>query len=180
VLVHLGALADAVSSVEELLPKARESGDPQVVVPWLSVASLVAAARGDDSGALEHVVELEGATRGLAGWRSSGLIWPARVAIGAGEFALAESFFDDADTQSAWGACAALGARAMLAEGRGERTEAAALYREAAARWDAHGSVVEQGYALLGLGRCGDTRALLQGEQIFARLSASPVLAKAA
>jgi class 3 adenylate cyclase/tetratricopeptide (TPR) repeat protein len=179
VLVHLGALADAGASVADILPRARESGDPQVVVPWLSVASLVAAARGDDARALEHVTELEEMTRGLRGWRSIGLVWPARIAIGAGEPALAEAFLDGADTGSAWGACASLGARAMLAEARRERT-ATDLYREAAERWEAYGSVVEQAYSLLGLGRCGDARATVEGEAIFARLGASPVLAKAA
>jgi len=180
VLVHLGALADASVNVEELLPRARESGDPQVVVPWLSVAALVAAARNDERSALGHVAELEETTRGVSGWRSSALVWPARVAIGAGEPTLAESFLDGADTGSAWGACASLGARAMLAEARGETIAATTLYRDAAALWEEYGSVVEQAYALLGLGRCGDAKGFAEGEAIFDWLGASPVLARAA
>ena len=58
--------------------------------------------------------------------------------------------------------------------------EAGELYRRAAERWADFGSVVEQAYALLGLGRCGDAQALREGEAIFARLGASPVLAEAA
>ena len=42
----------------------------------------------------------------------------------------------------------------------GSSEEAAELYREAAERWRRFGSVVEQAYALLGLGRCGDAKAL--------------------
>ena len=52
------------------------------------------------------------------------------------------------------------------------------LYREAAERWEAYGSVVERGYALLGLGRCGDAKALGEGQAIFAGLGASPVVAQ--
>ncbi len=51
---------------------------------------------------------------------------------------------------------------------------------DAAARWAEYGSVVEQAYALLGLGRCGDVNALREGQAIFERLGAAPVLAKAA
>ena len=58
--------------------------------------------------------------------------------------------------------------------------EAARLYREAAGRWLEFGSVVEHAYALLGLGRCGDTKAAREGNAIFARLGASPVVAQAA
>jgi len=39
--------------------------------------------------------------------------------------------------------------------------------RRAAERWAEHGSVVERGYSLLGLGRCGDAKALIEGEAIF-------------
>ena len=52
--------------------------------------------------------------------------------------------------------------------------------REAAERWDEYGSIVERAYALLGLGRCGDAKALREGEAIFERLGASPVVAQAA
>ncbi|MFO7572157.1 MAG: hypothetical protein R6W48_06085 [Gaiellaceae bacterium] len=79
-----------------------------------------------------------------------------------------------------WNVCAALTARAMLAEARGALDEASGLFADAAGRWEAYGSVVEQAYALLGLGRCGDARALREGEAIFAHLGASPVLARAA
>jgi hypothetical protein len=65
-------------------------------------------------------------------------------------------------------------------EARGSIDGAAHLYREAAARWQEYGSIVEQAYALLGLGRCGDDEAAHEGEAIFARLGARPVLARAA
>jgi hypothetical protein len=68
----------------------------------------------------------------------------------------------------------------MLAEARRERDEASILFRDAAERWDEYGSVVERAYALLGIGRCGDAKALREGEAIFASLGASPVVAQAA
>jgi len=68
----------------------------------------------------------------------------------------------------------------MLAEAEGRTDEAVGLYREAVERWDEYGSVVERAYALLGLGRCGDAKALRDGEAIFASLGASPVVARAA
>jgi hypothetical protein len=42
------------------------------------------------------------------------------------------------------------------------------------------GSVVQQAYCLLGLGRCGDERALRDGTAVFSRLRAVPFIALAA
>ena len=47
VLVHRGAIQEAAAHVDALVPLARSSGDPQVVVPGLTAAALVASARGD-------------------------------------------------------------------------------------------------------------------------------------
>ena len=68
----------------------------------------------------------------------------------------------------------------MLREARGLADEASTLYAEAAERWGEYGSVVERAYAVLGLGRCGNAKALREGQAIFAGLGASPVLAQAA
>jgi hypothetical protein len=179
--VHRGSLADAEAHVAALLPRARESGDPQVIVPGLAAAALVASAQRADRLALDYVSELEERTRGSAiVWRSLCLAWPLRVAVAAGELALAEAFLDGSENGSAWDGAARPGARASLAEARGEAADAAALYAEAAERWATYGSVVEQAYALLGLGRCGVAGALREGQAIFERLGAAPVLARAA
>ena len=126
------------------------------------------------------VRELDALTRGSPIWRDFCLVWPARIAIAAGEPELAAAFLDAPENDAEWSRCARLTASAMLAEARGDRDEASALYREVAERWDAYGSVVERAYALLGLGRCGDPKALVDGQAIFSVLGASPVLAKAA
>ena len=181
VLVHRGAIAEATGHVDALVPRARESGDPQVLVPGLAMAALVASARGDDRTALQHVVELEEVTRETSGWRSYCLVWPARIATAAGELQLAEAFLEGTEDASAWNTCARLSALAMLAEARGNAVGASALFRDAAERWGEYGSVVERGYALLALGRCaGDAAALREGQAIFERVGASPVVAQAA
>ncbi|MDQ3670353.1 MAG: hypothetical protein M3377_08765, partial [Actinomycetota bacterium] len=130
-------------------------------------------------GAVDYVSEVEHMTRKSPIWRSFCLRWPVRVATAAGEFQLAEAFLDGSQHASAWDGCARPTALAILAEGRGRLDDAAMLYREAAERWERYGSVVERGYALLGLGR-GDAKALREGEAIFAGLGASPVVAQAA
>ena len=180
VLIHRGEPSEAGANVDVLLPRARESGDPQVLVPGLTIAALADAVAGDERAALGHVRELEKLTRTSFAWRGYGLLWPARIAVGSGELALAEAFLDGAGESSAWDSCTRLSGRALFAEARGASGEALALYCEAAEHWDAHGSLIEQAYALIGAGRCGEAKAAREGEAIFTRLGASPVLARAA
>ena len=178
--VHRGAMAEAVEHVDVLLPRARESRVPQALVPGLAAAALVASAGGDGLRALELVVDLEELTRQDVAWRSRCLAWPARIAVAHGRPELAETFLEGTEHESAWDRSARPAARAALAEARGEFDGAAALYRVAAERLGEYGSVVERAYALIGAGRCGDPKAMQEGEAIFARLGASPVLARAA
>src|SRR3970282_473516 len=98
VLAHRAALAEAAVHVDSLLPHAREGGDPQVLVPGLATAALVASARGDSSTAVEYVRELEHVTRADAlAFRSACLTWPARIAASAGEPELAEAFLEGSE-----------------------------------------------------------------------------------
>jgi tetratricopeptide (TPR) repeat protein len=180
VLLHRGEIAEADRLVETLVPRARESGDPQVVVPGLSVGALSASVQGDRRTALRFVAELEELTRGSPGWRANCLVWPARIAIEANELDIVEALLEGVGDRSKWNAAARLGAEAALAEARGESAAATRLFREAASAWADMGSVVERAYALVGLGRCGDAQSRVEGEAIFARLGATPVLAKAA
>jgi len=61
VLSHRGDSSGAEAVIDHLLPKARAAADPQLLVPSLAAAALVADARGD--GALEFVGELSERTR---------------------------------------------------------------------------------------------------------------------
>jgi hypothetical protein len=178
--VHRGDAAAAESQVAALLPAARRFGDPQVVVPALSVAALVASAIGDVETVAARLAELEVVTRGQPAWRSFCRVEPLRIAVSVGRLELGELFVEDSRFGSGWDDCAATTAAAILGEERGDLEEAARRYREAAELWRAYGSVLERGYALLGLGRCVDARADGEAEQIFLRLGARPVLARAA
>ncbi len=178
--LHRGDLDGARAEVEELVSAARRSGDPQVVVPGNSMAALVASATGDVARAVEHLIELERTTRHQPAWRSFCRVEPVRIALAIGRDDLAEAFVEDARIVSGWDTCAHATAAAMLAEARGDLEDAAGSYRQAAAAWHEYGSIVEQAYALLGLGRCGDPTATREADEIFARLGARPVLARAA
>jgi class 3 adenylate cyclase/tetratricopeptide (TPR) repeat protein len=75
--------------------------------------------------------------------------------------------------------------RAQLAEAAGERTEAAALYADAAERWHQFGTVPERAYALLGHGRSlltlGHATAeipLTEARDLFASMGYKPALAE--
>ena len=177
VLTHRGSMDEAAVLASASLDRALESGDEQVFVPSVAAAMLVAFARGEGVKALEHLRDLEtwtGKTLTRT-WRSFCLAWPVRIATALGEIDVAAAFLDGSPESFAWDECARPAALASIAEARGERTEAASLYQEAAERWAAYGSVVEQGYALLALGRCGDADATGRAEAIFARLGAHPV-----
>jgi hypothetical protein len=78
-------------------------------------------------------------------------------------------------------------ARALLAEQDGEHAEAAALFADAAGRWERFEVPWERAQALLGQGRCllalgrpaEGEQALAAARDLFASLGASPVLADA-
>jgi class 3 adenylate cyclase/tetratricopeptide (TPR) repeat protein len=179
-LVHRGALTEATAEADTLVPNARASGDPQVLVPGLTVAAVVASARGELEQARAHVIELEELTRDSPAWRGYCLAWPARIAAAAGRPELIDAFLSGANEAPGWNTCARRSALAVLAETRGRVEEAATFYREAIDAWTAWGSLVERGYALLGVGRLGDASALREGQSIFAGLGAAPVAARAA
>ena len=81
---------------------------------------------------------------------------------------------------------AVVAANAALTEARGDLQAAADAYADAADRWERFGVVPEQGFALLGQGRCllGLARpteaapVLQHAREIFERLQAAPALAE--
>jgi hypothetical protein len=178
--LHRGALDDAMAEVAALVPAAHRSGDPQVLVPGLSMAALVEFVSGNTDRAVAYLEELDRITVGQPAWRSFCRVEPTRVAVAAGRLDLAAGFGDGPELTAGWDVCACATARGMLSEARGEIEEAAASYRHAAGLWQEYGSVLERAYALLGLGRCGDDEAAREASGIFERLGAAPVLAKAA
>jgi len=178
--IHRGDVEEAERQVAALLTAARRSGDPQVMVPGLSMGALVASAVGDARTAVARLEEVDVGTRDQPAWRSFCRVEPTRVAVAVGRDDLAQAFADGGPEMVGWDRCARPTARAVLSEARGDAEQAAAWYRQAADLWREHGSLVEHAYALLGLGRCGDGEAAREADAIFARLGARPVLARAA
>jgi tetratricopeptide (TPR) repeat protein len=161
VLLHRG-VKDGRGIVEAtLLPRAREIGDGQVVVPAFRVALLGRLARGDGEGALELVRELDEIVRGRPGPRSWLLNGASRVCLAAGAVDLLRSLIDQGVEYLTRDRNSMASARAALAELEGDHVSAVDRYQDAAARWEAFPSVLEHGLALMGAGRC----LLAQGRQ---------------
>jgi class 3 adenylate cyclase/tetratricopeptide (TPR) repeat protein len=154
VLFHRG-LADAEQRVEDsLLPRAREIGDGQVVVPAFRVAALGRVARNDVDGALSLVAEIDELLRGRHGFRSWLMDWASRVCRAAGNADLLRSLIGQGVESLTRDVNSMATARAALDEIEGEHEQALDRYDDAVARWEAFPSVLERGHALAGAGRC--------------------------
>ena len=75
--------------------------------------------------------------------------------------------------------------RAQVAEADGDYAEAAALYADAAERWEQFGNLPERAYALLGQGRClqalddpSADQPLNAARELFAAIGYRPALAE--
>jgi class 3 adenylate cyclase/tetratricopeptide (TPR) repeat protein len=182
VLAQRGRVDEAAQQVAIFLPRAREVGDPQSLGPALVQAAFVSAMSGKLGDAVALVEEFEGFSRRVRMEVFGGLSVVARICVAAGHVAIAERLVQS--TAHAAAGPVALNSmtasRALLAEARGEWSDAARLYGQAAAGWGEWGSVVERAYALLGLGRCGDADAAREGAAIFEQLRAAPFTALAA
>jgi hypothetical protein len=77
-----------------------------------------------------------------------------RAAISIGDLDVAEQLAARLFPRFPYAEHALIAVHAALAEARGETEIAADAYAVAAARWDSLGVVPEQGFALLGQGRC--------------------------
>jgi hypothetical protein len=178
-----GSVGEAVRDVAIFLPRARQIADPQTLAPALTSAAFVVALDGRLDEAVALAREFEHATRERPSWRASGLAPLVRVCAAAGELSLAGTLLEGASstTRSHSGDGAVATARAIIAETSGDPDAAGALYRDAVRHWTSWGSVVERGYAQLGVARCtGDEDALAEASAIFERLRAVPFTALAA
>jgi tetratricopeptide (TPR) repeat protein len=108
-----------------------------------------------------------------------------RAAIADGALDLAERLLAGAEGRPPRLSNAVLSARAALAEAKGELEQAAALYGDAVDRWHEFGFLLEEGQALLGVGRCflalraeEAVPTFTTARAIFARLEARPLLAE--
>jgi hypothetical protein len=171
VLFYRGDFDGAAAIAADVLPRAREVGDAQIVVPALSLAALTEA---DPHSAVALVDEA--LATGYA-------IYPdaARVCVQNGELAVAQRMAEVDSSVPTRVRHIAATVQAMLAEVRGEREEAGRLYAEAVRRWTEHPFTLERGLCLLGSARTtGDTAAMREAGAIFRSLGARALESEAA
>jgi tetratricopeptide (TPR) repeat protein len=107
-----------------------------------------------------------------------------RIAVAAGDLGLAERAVGGVEPPYPYAEHALVAARAVVAEARRRFDEALADYRDAAARWATFTIPLEQGFALLGEGRCLAAlgrhaeagEALAHARSIFEGLGATALL----
>jgi tetratricopeptide (TPR) repeat protein len=157
VLIWRGKVGAAAPLADESLRRAREIGDPQVLVVAFPISVLVEQARGNLTAAVGLVEEFDRATRKGPG-RYRALVLPdlVRVCVAASDLSLGWRLFEGLDVSAARLQTCLTTARAALLEAETSLEEATRLYAKAAARWAGYGCVLEHGQALLGAGRCLD------------------------
>jgi class 3 adenylate cyclase/tetratricopeptide (TPR) repeat protein len=155
VLLLRGRTAEAAPLIDDFVSRAREAGDPQVLVPALAAAATHALGRDQLLEAAEFAAEVEAATRvGAASYRARYLPQFVAIAIAAHRPELATALLESDYHSTGRTAHSVVAARGVLAEGTGDVDAALALHQDAAARWEEHGFVFGRAESLLGVGRC--------------------------
>ena len=184
VLMDRGVLDGSAAIEEDVLPRAKEIGDGQVLVPAFRLGALARLRRGDPEGAVELIEEAGTLVRERPGFRGWLLDDSARICVAAGEPDVLRALLDGHTPFSTRDRCSTLAARAGLAELEGDLASALTRYEEAAEAWAAFPHVLEHGHALLGVGRCllALGRTVEAGERsrearaLFASLGALPLV----
>jgi hypothetical protein len=184
-LAQRGAHEQAPAA-DELLAKARESGEPQDRAMAFAAGTRFLLAQGRAREARALLVELEHAPGTRADpYYASLLPELLRSALALGDADLAVRLVDGVEPRTPLVAHALMACRAQLADAAGEHPEAARLYAEAAERWREFGNVPERAYALLGQGRClaalgrrGAEAPLREARELFASIGYEPALAE--
>jgi hypothetical protein len=169
---------------EELLPGAREIGDPQVLWQALMVASVARLLRGDAEGARSLVKELVDTTADSFARVYYLMPEGLRVLMATGETDIARGIVGEESVPIPTVITRQVGGRAALAEADGKLEDAVAGYREAAEAWERGNFAFEQANALLAAGRCllslgkaaEAAMELTRAREGFAALGAGPLL----
>jgi class 3 adenylate cyclase/tetratricopeptide (TPR) repeat protein len=184
VLVHRGDVHEAAGLEDDFLPRARQIGDPQVLIPALTTGVLIEQACDNLPEAVQLLEELDRATPAGNSDRAIGLPDAVRGCVRTKMSDLAERLIESVAKGTARAAHAVVTAEAVLAESHGDLERAAEQYANAADRWGAFGFLLERGHGLFGAGRSllglglGREAAvkLEEAREIFARLQARPLL----
>ena len=164
--------------------RAREYANPATLAGAYPPAAALRLAQGDPPGARALLSELSNAHAAWTATYAANLGEAVRAALAAGAPDLAAELADAVRPRLPLQQHAVVTARALLAEHHGQHAEAAALFADAAERWQAFEVPWERAQALLGRGRCllalarpAEARQPLRtARDIFATLGARPAL----
>ena len=181
-----GGATGASTLGSDVLSRAKEIGDPQVLVPATVAAALVAERRGRSDEAVQLIEDLDRAVGISIDWyREEFLGELVRICTAGGNLSLAASLLDRARVFTLRQRLSLLSARAALEEATGREEEASGIYAEAAHGWSRYGHPFETGLALLGQGRClsragrpGSAERFADARQRFAGLGAELLVAE--
>jgi class 3 adenylate cyclase/tetratricopeptide (TPR) repeat protein len=155
VLLRRGRTSEAITVSSELVARAKQVRDAQILVPAFVTSALVALHGGEPAEALAIVADLEAITDVCIDWyREQYIADLVRTCVAAEAAAVAQRFLDATGAFALRHRLGTLSARASLAEAAGDREEAGGMYDDAARGWEGYGHVLETGIALLGAGRC--------------------------
>jgi hypothetical protein len=184
------ALGESLDYVERSLEAIDErTGDLVTLVIFLYQATMFAAAIGDCERAVLSLRRISVTPHaGATDVYAPCLPQLVRVALTCGDTDLAEQLLIKADGRNPYSELAAMAAGAAIAEVRRTIEEAVESYATVAGRWEGFGHVPEQGFALLGQGRCllelarptEATPVLQRARGIFEGLRAAPALSEIA
>jgi hypothetical protein len=186
VLTLRGHAAQVASSLDWLESSTRRMGS-EIAIMGLGSAAFARAGLGQGDSAVALLTEVEAAS-GAREVVVYGAYLPAmvRTALGIGDSDLADRLVSGFKPRYPLAAHALVEANAALTEDQGDLQAAADAYADAADRWEGFGVVPEQGFALLGQGRCllglaqpkEAVPLVRHAREIFERLQAAPALAE--
>jgi class 3 adenylate cyclase len=169
--------------IESLISTARTIRAPDVSSFALAVAAAALAREAPEraGGLLAELEQLPGVHEDP--YYARQLPAMIRTALAAGDAELAHRLLPEMEPRNPLEEHALCAARAQLAEHAGEYANAAALYAEAAERWQGFGNVPERAYALIGqgrslvaLGELGAGRPLSEARTLFESIGYQPAL----
>ncbi len=187
ILTARGKADAVVGSLDWIVTTVRGAQVPEYMVFGLGAPGETRASLGQEATAAALLTEIaeEPRTRRQVTYPA---LLPSlvRTAVTIGDEALGKLLCDGVDRRFAYADLALTAAQGVFEEAHGELATASATYGDAAERWERFGVVPEQGFALLGRGRClvGHGRpteaapVLQRARGIFERLGAAPALAE--
>ena len=161
-LVHLRR-GQPLGDVEEILARAREVEELQVLAPALALAAEAALAAGDPARAAALAAEFETVTRGKAAmYRSESAVAVARLALAAGAPEVADDLVARSEPVTMRDELFVDTAAAVVREAEGAVEPE--VWADLERRWHDYGNVYEEAHAALALGRAaGDAEATARG-----------------